>query len=338
MRIVFDPDFDSGCWPGPLGARDAAAGEAWVGPGGLLGILETAIGLGAPSASAAERAARLIAPLRGSDGFWSRSAEVDPFGSARRLLSWSDTLVMCGWAGGGDAPRLSQLAALVAQAPPGFSGRLAAVNALIPRRDAGVESVTLCTPLADLEPLWRTTLRLLEGRGARIDFAPLPLATSTGDLAAARDTGFAPHGDGSLRLLRPVGALAAAEEVAAWLASLPERERTVIVGGDPVLDAALRRHGLPTTGAEPSFRDGALLQVLRLALELVWSPQDPRRALELLSLPASPVPRGLRFGLINALSKWPAVDSDAWRTALAEGIEKLEADRRESVRPRLSLL
>lgn len=116
MRIVFDPDFDSGSWPGPLGSRDAAAGEAWVGPGGLLGILETAIGLAGPSVSAAERAARLIAPLRAVEGFWNRSAEVDPFGSARRLLSWRDKLMMCGWTGGGDVPRLAQLSSAKAAA------------------------------------------------------------------------------------------------------------------------------------------------------------------------------------------------------------------------------
>ena len=162
MRIVFDPDFDSGCWPGPLGARDAVAGEAWVGPGGLLGTLETALGLAAPPVSTTERAARLMGPLRDVEGFWSRSVEVDPFGSARRLLSWCDTLAMCGWTGGGDAPRLAQLAALVAQAPQGFAGRLVAVNLLLPKRDACVESVTLLSPRDDLEPLWRATLRLLD--------------------------------------------------------------------------------------------------------------------------------------------------------------------------------
>jgi len=49
MKIFFDPDFDGGCWPGPLNGtppRPAVVGEAWVGPLGLRGILETALGLG----------------------------------------------------------------------------------------------------------------------------------------------------------------------------------------------------------------------------------------------------------------------------------------------------
>lgn len=338
MRIVFDPDFDSGCWPGPLGESDASAGEAWVGPGGLLGILETAVGLAGPPFSAAERAARLIAPLTSTEGFWSRSAEVDPFGSARRLLSWRDALVMCGWTGGGEAPRLAQISALMKQAPSGFPDRLVAVNAALARRNPGVRSLTLFAPPDDLARLWRATLRLLEGHGVRVEVSQPPPAAARGDLAAARAAGFVPQGDGSLRLLRPVGVLAAAEEVAAWLASLGNLRGTVVIGGDPALDAALRRHGLPTTGAAPSFRDGALLQVLPLVLELAWSPLDPQRALELLSLPASPLPRGLRYRLINALNAWPAVDSDAWRAALEEGVAELEPERRDAIRARLEVL
>ena len=40
MRVTFSIDFDGGFWPGPLAGREAAFGEAWVGPGGLLGLLE----------------------------------------------------------------------------------------------------------------------------------------------------------------------------------------------------------------------------------------------------------------------------------------------------------
>jgi len=83
MRITFDPDFDSGSWPGPLGActidsvslpeqtklpdntnpatptRTAAIGEIWVGPARLQGILETALGLGGLFPSQSERTAAL---------------------------------------------------------------------------------------------------------------------------------------------------------------------------------------------------------------------------------------------------------------------------------------
>ena len=77
MHIVFDPDFDSGAWPGPLAGRDAVAGEAGVGPDGFLDQLETRLGLGGPRVSQVERIASLLAPVGQVDGFWSRSAEAD---------------------------------------------------------------------------------------------------------------------------------------------------------------------------------------------------------------------------------------------------------------------
>ena len=78
MKIRFDPDFDGGAWPGALDGRDAVAGEAWLGELGLLDRLETALGLAGPVPTSGERAASLVPGLRRVDGFWTRSAEVDP--------------------------------------------------------------------------------------------------------------------------------------------------------------------------------------------------------------------------------------------------------------------
>src|SRR5512137_774321 len=92
MRIVFDPDFEHGCWPGPLRGHEASAGEDWVGPSRFVQVLETALGLAGPRPTQRERAARLVPAIRKADGFWSASASVDPFATARRLLQWRDTL------------------------------------------------------------------------------------------------------------------------------------------------------------------------------------------------------------------------------------------------------
>lgn len=341
MRIVFDPDFEQGCWPGPLRGGPASAGEDWVGPGRFAQVLETALGLGGPSLTLRDRAARLVPAIRGTAGFWSASAIVDPFATARRLIQWRDTLAMGGWSGGGREPRLAALAELTADSPPGLPDRLKAIYGVLARRGADLESVELFAPREDLEPLWRRTLDLLEQRGTRvIETALAPAATPAGtDLAGARAERFRPTGDGTLRLLRPTGPLAAAEEVAAWLASLDDPLDTLIIGSAPALDAALHRHGLPTTGAPHELRDEVPLQILPLVLDLGWMPQDPQRAYELLSLRSSPVPSEVRWGLREALGKWPAVDSDPWREALASGLAAIEdRDRRERVKQRLTVL
>lgn len=331
MRIVFDPDFDAGHWPGPLVGRDAAAGEEWVGAGRFAGVLETALGLPAPRFTAAERAARLVPHLREREGFWSRSAEADPFGSARRLLVWRDTLAMGGWNGEAREARLAALGALASHAAPGLPDRLAAILATLARRGPGIREVALGGPRADLAPAWRSVLEALERHGTHVGTLARPEAAATGDLAAARGASFAPAGDGTLTLLRPAGPMQAAEEVAAWLAAREgDDARTVIVGACPLLDAALHRHGLPTSGPAYERRDGALLQLLPLVLEMGWAPPDPQRAYELLALRPSPVPWEVARALRTALRNWPAVGSDDWREGLVAGLAEVEGDARHA--------
>jgi ATP-dependent helicase/nuclease subunit B len=339
MRILFDPSFDAPAWPGPLGARPAAAGEVWAGPAYLLDLLETALGLGGPPVARALRVAALVPAVRATAGFWSRSAEVDPLGTAGRLLAWRDHLWLAGWRGQPVAPRLAALAAVTAGVLPGPPDRLAAVAEALGRRAAEIERIEILEPTGDLAPLWRRVLAALAAGGTRVETTALAPAAAAGDLAAGRHRAFRPAGDGSLQLLRPHGPLQAAEEVAAWLATSDDLGGTVVIGADATLDAALGRHGLPTTGTTLPPRDNAILQILPLVLALAWSPPDPRRALELLTLPVSPVPRAVAWRLARALHEWPAVDSDGWRAALADGLAAIDdAERRARARERLAVV
>jgi hypothetical protein len=44
-QIVFDMNFDSGAWPGPLAGDIASVGESWVGLAGFVSCLETELGI-----------------------------------------------------------------------------------------------------------------------------------------------------------------------------------------------------------------------------------------------------------------------------------------------------
>lgn len=336
MRLVFDPDFDGGTWPGPLAGRDAAFGEAWVGPLGLLAAVETALGLGGRWAAQAVRAAALVGAVRETQGFWSRSAEADPLGTADVLLRWRDELALAGWIGEPVAPRLAQLAAVTRDAMPGVPDRLSGALRAIARRGAGGairEIVCLGAP-AELGWLWQSLLAALREDGAQVVSAPPSPAPSAGDLAALRLGRFTPRGDGSLFLLRASGVLAAAEHVAAWLTGRKPREDVVVVTPDAALDAALHRFGLPTLGGGGG--GNVLPQVLPLVLQMGWSPPDPQLALDLLTLPTGPIPGPLASRLSQALQEWPAVDSNVWRSRLAEGLSLIqESDRASSFAERV---
>ena len=339
MQIWFDADFDGSPWPGSLATRDATLGEAWVGPRAFLNVLETQLGLAGPVESESGRAAALVPQIQAVAGFWSESAKVDPMGVARTLVRWRDTLWSGGWRGEGVAPRLTHLATVTKDILPGMPDRLASVADRAQARRTDITAVHLLEPRLRLSKLWQKVLQSIEAAGATIHESQLEAVTASGDLLHCRSKGFIPESDGSLQLLRSQGPQLAAEEVAAWLANLQDRQGTVIVAPDALLDAALHRHGLPTVGATNPLADNALLEILPLVLSLGWSPPDPERALELLTLPVSPVPRSIAGHLVEALQQWPAVDSDSWREALTEGLQRIDdPEDRKRVKERLDVL
>jgi ATP-dependent helicase/nuclease subunit B len=333
VRIVFDPAFDRSVWRGETAnAREAIAGEAWVGAAGLLGLLETQLGLGGPAFPDVERAAALVPVLRSTEGFWSRSFENDALATAGTLLHWRDTLCIHGWQGQPVSPRLKQLAAVTKNVLPGYPDRLRAVLSALATQDVDIEDICRYSPTDDLPGLWTAVFAAMEARGTDIADIAYMEAPAKGNLLAAREKGFVPASrDDSLQFFEASGPLEAAERVAAWIAGLKDFSGVLIVGGDAVLDAALHRYGLPTTGGVNTTQDDTLLQVLPLVLAAGWAPPDPQRVLELLTLPRNPVPRGLARLLDRALHGCPAVGSETWNTAMQEGLAKIE-DKEERAR------
>jgi ATP-dependent helicase/nuclease subunit B len=339
VRVVFGIDFDHGFWPGPLADREAVAGEIWVGPLGFLGLLETALGTGGPPTSELLRVARIVPAVRRLEGFWSTSADLDALTVARTLLGWRDRLWLQGWRGEAHTGRLGQLAQVTAEATDGIPDRIVATTEALAARSVDLGEIELCEPLDGFPPLWRRLFEALEGCGCRVSSRELEVAEAHGDLLAAREGRLVPEKDGSLQLLRPYGVLEAAEETAAWLAALPSLDGTVVIGGDAILDSALCRFGLPTTGGSEAGGGDSVLGVLPLVLRLGWDPPRPQAALDLLNLPVSPVPGRIARRLRRALVNWPAVGSEAWDAALAEGLAEIEDEGyRQSVTSRLAIL
>lgn len=338
MRVVFGLGLDGGAWPGPLGdarvrGRTAAFDEAWVGPLGLLKILETSLGLVGPDETAAERAAALVPALRAREGRWSRSLDADPLAVARAVLRVRDALVdaglPCGAAPASLGPRLEEILLVTQGARAGTCDRFAAVaRALEEGSVPDVERLTLVDRREALSPLLAAVVALLEGRGVVVEPLRLEPVVAGGDLGASRGA-FPPGGaagDGTLQLVRADTPEETAIEVAAHLSLLPDLDDVVVIGADAVLDGGLVRMGLPATGARGARGDDGLLQLAPLVVALAWPERDPARAFELLSLGVSPVPRRVGGPLARSLVKVPAVGSDAWQEALTRALEGAKDD------------
>src|SRR5690625_7449083 len=101
MRIEFGWSLDGAAWSDGQGGH----GTARMGPRALVQLLQNRLGLTRPSVEQAVRVApymRLVeehlAALPDPSAFWrGRSFAVDPWSTARPLLSWRNAGVETGW-------------------------------------------------------------------------------------------------------------------------------------------------------------------------------------------------------------------------------------------------
>lgn len=342
LDIVFGQALDEGTsWRHLLPEGRATAGFEAVGTSGLLRRLATLFGV---SSALSESGPRIAAWLGRMEAHapearaYTASFGVDPWGTAAHLLALRDRMVLDGWDGRplDASARLADLTALDAldhgaALPPGpadLARRLA--TALATRRQLPEPlRVRHVEPRAELPTVLRAILARLEDLGAEV--APLEVATPQPPEALATlraalhtpPTAPAPLSpDAGVVVLDAETPWEAGELVAAWLADHPSTRRTLVAAADTTwLEAALRRRDLPALGTSAPSPWRPALQVLPLRLSLGFAPRDPRFALELLTLPETPVPPRLARHLLSALLESPGVDGPKWRRAIEAATE-----------------
>lgn len=322
-------------------SEPVSVGRLVVGPAGLLGDLELRLGLTAAAEDRPLRVARYsarLAKLAPAGRFYSASYTVDSWGTASQLLDWRDQLVESGWDGAPIADggaRLEQLAEL--ERPDGEAlfasaagDRLREVAALlVTGRQVPYRELTLVEPEVAWPGRWRAIFTLLAERGCRlVRWQPsLPLADGATDLGRLQrqllhgGDFVPPSGDGTLLFLRGETTWETAFATASCLAGLSDGvARTVVIRTVDAwpLDCALAANGLPRQGTTSTSRLRPLLQVLPLALELLFEPKDPYRILELVSLPGGPFSGLPSRYIAAALAEMPGVGSAAWERAKVE--------------------
>jgi ATP-dependent helicase/nuclease subunit B len=347
MKLVFGLEADGRTYPDFPGGKSAVLGEAVVGPRGLIGVLETQLGLTGPSKAEAVRIAAYAAKLaaakkRRPTAFFAVSFDKDPWSTAARLLKWRDDLVLNGWSCSSiGAERIDDLAAAEAapgEMPLGYADRHAVVlRALREKPSLGIGEIDFIDPPGNLPPHIIALLNALRGCGIALNQRAVGQPAATGnDLSIVSQYLLKPRmselkGDGSFTILRSDTALMASEAVAEWLAAETEDTlaETVVIcadGDSALLDQALRARGLPTLGESASSPWRGALQVLPLAFGIVWKPFNPKPLMELLLLPRPPIGRFAARKLAFALSQEPGIGGKAWMNAWA-AIEEKENER-----------
>lgn len=356
MNIVLGYWLDSATYPDALGNNKASLGTVVTGFNGLIGILETQLGLTFPHASENLRIAQwqeLIRSQDTGDKPFSNSYSTDSWNTAKELLRRRDELVLGGWEpatqqdGSIWIGTLAELELANKNKIWGFSDRVRALLAKLQENNMGlnIESITIIDEDESLWDPWAHELiQLLKGHGVPIGKEPAFFNAESeppsvdSDLSrlqsvlAGKKTPSSTEakGDGSLLLVRSEQEWDAADFLSSWL-QINGSEDTVLIKnhGSLMLDELLHRHGVAAAGAENPSKWRAVLQVLPLTIDTYWQPLRVERLMELLTIPTSPLPKTIRYKLAKALADEPGIGGPKWNEALERGIQEIEEQWKE---------
>ncbi len=225
-------------------------GIFYVGPQGLLNVLEAHLGLaGAKPLDEYLRIEQyrqlLIQYLHADPGvFFAESFAADPLATATALLEYRDELVLAGWdfALHGDLPpRIGVLAKLEQllragekRLSPGFADRFQAALEALPARRHPVSEINVVEPPALIPAYFRRLFSALERTGTRITYTP-EFEPQAGDSDLARFQQSIAELRSALAAERHVAERSSAIQGARHAAERHPAERSSAVQGDGTL-------------------------------------------------------------------------------------------------------
>ena len=349
MDIVFGLWADSGASPDHGGDTNGAVGAPVVGPNGFLDILETIHGLSSPASAYVVRIASWQAALEAADDgnrFWSKSLAVDPWATARVVLSWRDQLIEAGWKSESTwaSKRVADIAvanSFAGDLPAGVADRLSQLNtSLDPNVARSIRRIRLMDRQTDLPAGWRKLLEGLAAKGVTVEpIEPQPAAAA--DTALGRLQRWILNGgkldggaDGTLVTATCASASLASEVVGQWFRAIAEEQAiTVIVqaSDSQLLDHGLKAASQPRAGRSRRSPYRGTLQLLLLSFKVSWQPFDAHALMELLLFARSPIAQRAAWRLVAALEEAPGRGGEPWQAAWTK-IEAAElADAKDDI-------
>lgn len=312
-------------------------GEITVGTNGMLNILEAQLGLIAEAVPQSQRVVQYLDCLKKCDHakrFYHQSLKADELGTAATLLGWRDQWYLCGWNGVVGLARTHRLNDMMeveylakSKVAPSERERIALILEVMQRRTPNISKVILTTALSAFPKCWQQLLMQLPTEIAPIEdvsHGGLFLHTLQNKLRRAQLGELFPdeeklpfESDGSVVVVRGETRLIASRWLANHLAQGIEDGVLLASDGSALLDDVLvaegqARHGL---GGSSAYRPA--LQLLPMALAMLWAPLDYNVLISFLSHPVSPVSSFARRRLAGKLAEQPGIGGKKWDDTLA---------------------
>ena len=330
-------------------------GETTVGTNGMLGILEPQLGLISASVPQSQRIVQYLDCLKSCDNpkrFYHLSLQADELGTAATLLGWRDQWYLHGWNGKIDAAlngRLADMNAVertaIGNVAASEGERLSSILKVIKHRNPAISKVEITSELGSFPKLWQQVLSFLPTEIPPVVSVPnsgLFLHTlqdrlnrvQSGEVFKEEDK-LTFECDDSVMIVRAETRLLASR----WLADLISKgiEEGVLVASDSaaLLDDILSATGQPRHGLSESSAYRPTLQLLPMALDLLWTPLDFNVLISFLSHPVSPVRSYARRQLAGKLAAQPGIGGAEWIRVLRK-IDEHYGDDAPVVREQIS--
>lgn len=308
-------------------------GTSLVGPLGLLGVLETQLGLLALRPAQAERIVQFRNCLEKADShsrFYHQSFSLDPLGTAATLLGWRDEWLLHGWTGRAeptDPVRVRDMAdvELIAgkTVSPCVGQRLAIVETSLKDRTPDIGVIVHLEEVEFYPIMWQRVLRKLPiafGGALEPDGEGF-LGMLQRKLAATND------GQASSKIRweddRTVIAVQAESQTLAhrWLATLQDSPASTLLVCEKDgarLDSTLVAAGRARQGLKNHSAFRPALQVLPLALDLLWAPLNFGALVQFLTHPICPVRGSARRRIARKIADSPGIGGEKWERMLRE--------------------
>lgn len=302
-------------------------GSVMVGPQGLLEILETQLGLVALQPCAVQRAAAYRDCLaKGTDTkrFYLASFLADELGVAAELLSWRDDLYLHGWDGNASAhgnARISDLADVEQQAKryvaPSVGERLRRIASTLQTRRTPIEKILLVDNWQTYPRAWQDVLQCLPHAsieppsGRAKGFLGQLQVQLQRSIAGEQLAPLIWQNDGTVQVVQAQTRSLAAS----WLSrSFKDNESLLLVSsqeGD-CLDAHMVGASRARQGLDSASALRPALQVLPLAMELLWAPLNYPSLLQFLTHSICPIRTHARRKLAAKIAASPGVEGILW--------------------------
>ncbi|MCP3850782.1 MAG: PD-(D/E)XK nuclease family protein [Gammaproteobacteria bacterium] len=342
--------------------KDNRLGIKTVGPQGFLIILETQLGIPVRDISHTSRVVSYLKRMEsaGIEGrFFERSYSVDKFNVATELLSWRDQWFLGGWNGRFESTAEKKLLDVgnidkethIALAP-GEGERLQTILSLLSEQETQIIEVQLQESIDHFPKAWKQVIQSFKWNQAdtlspdsiaetdlyKLQQSLLGLGKESSYSKGVEEIGKVTlKGDGTFQTINATSKAVSALAIASFL-KVGTSETVLLSGSEGVeLDEAFERNDMPRLGFKKYSSARPILQLLPLAIDLLWEPLNPETLLEFLLLPYAPLPKGLRRSLASVVADTPGMNGEAWNRVVEKLLEKEDEKAQKQLKDDIEL-